>query len=187
MQTKWLQGMRLAKKPPEPTETLYQITLNEQQVSTISKACELLLRIRLGQFEDILWKVFPDKFRSEENINMEAVRSTFDTLNYLLRNQRSNSGSDTEWSESSEISWDIHQVLRNRLALDGEPPTDSWNVDLNEPLPKSRMKLVQIERVGKGDKLQKCVDALTYIGNITEQIAVQVEVGRVLKEVYRGD
>lgn len=129
----------------QPPEQLYQITLNAEQVQAISTACELFTRIRIGQLDDITWKVFPEKLTSD---NRELIREYLDRLGLLYRGKLSHYGSDDDWSELSEITWDLHQVLRNRLAWDRTPAGNSMNVDFDDPMPKShRVKLAKVEGV----------------------------------------
>jgi hypothetical protein len=124
---------------------LYQVTLNSKQVEAISCACELFTRIRLGQFSDILWKVYPEKMLGEQRPEIDRL---FDQLGMLLRGKLSHYGSDSDWSERSEITWDIYQVLRNRLAWDRNPSGNPMNVDFDDPMPKNRdVKLVKIQQV----------------------------------------
>lgn len=135
------------KKPitPNPTEPLYQITMTAEQVSAVSEACELFTRIRLGQFSDIIWKVYPDRLGQ---LDRDLTDKLFDGLGMVLRGKLSHYGSDSDWSKEAEVTWDIHQVLRNRLAWDKNPEGNSMNVHFDDPMPKCYgVKLAQIVKV----------------------------------------
>src|SRR5258708_5870518 len=105
---------------------LYQIELTEEQLKALSKASELFARIRIGQADTIIWKVFPD-------VNGTSFASAMlDRGVAELRGKPGNSSSEVDWSEDARILWDLHQTFRHRLWWDNHPDfpkTHSGNVD----------------------------------------------------------
>lgn len=124
----------------------YQLTVTAEQAQVLSDACELMARLRIGQFYDIVWKVFPETLGSEK-IDHEFVRGLFDRIAFELRDKPGHSGSDADWSEPCKVAWDLHQVVRHRLAWDKTPEGNSMNVHFDEPMPRGLGKLAQIENV----------------------------------------
>jgi hypothetical protein len=122
----------------------YNVTLTEAQVSVISMACELVGRLRLGQFYDIVWKVYPETLGSG-TVDHEKLRTLFDDISLELRKQRGHSGSDKDWTDAARAAWDIHQVFRHRLSWDNNPGGNNMNVHFDEPMPISQEPLPKIE------------------------------------------
>ncbi len=122
----------------------YDVTLTEAQVSVISMACELVGRLRLGQFYDIVWKVYPETMGSG-TVDHEKLRTLFEEISLELRKRRGHSGSDADWTNDARTAWDIHQVFRHRLSWDKNPAGNFMNVDFDSPLPMSQEPLAKIQ------------------------------------------
>jgi hypothetical protein len=130
----------------------YNVTLTEAQVSVISMACELVGRLRLGQFNDIVWKVYPETLGSQ-TVDHEKIRNLFDDISLELRKQRGHSGSDKDWTDDARVAWDIHQVFRHRLSWDKTPEGNLMNVHFDEPMTMSHKEpLPKIERYTHAEK-----------------------------------
>jgi len=139
----------------KPNSQKYNVTLTEAQVSVISMACELVGRLRLGQFNDIVWKVYPETLGSQ-TVDHEKIRTLFDEISLELRKQRGHSGSDADWTDDARAAWDIHQVFRHRLSWDKNPEGNNMNVHFDEPMPMSHKEsLPKIERYTYAEKRPK--------------------------------
>lgn len=102
--------------------TTYTLTITESQARVISVACEILARLGLGQFRDAL-----DHLPQREDIDWSIWHDDMEIIGNLLSRHmlggvdgwRSNLGiHHQDVSEQSRIAWDLHQVVRHRLAWD---------------------------------------------------------------------
>ena len=117
-------------------KTQYTLTLTGEQAKVIDKAVELLLRLKLGQYEelpfilmDINTKDFGDRIQEVKPVLMSA----FKIMNPGLWTK------DLEWHRL----YDIHQVIRH--AIHGaEHPNATWSVDAFEPICTSGEALPKI-------------------------------------------
>jgi len=90
----------------------YRLTLSTAQARAADKAIELLLRLKIGQFEEIPWAVrggdHPEEFcrkRDEAKPHLDAMRKIYGAQK------------DTEWHRL----YDLHQVIRKAIH-DAEHP-----------------------------------------------------------------
>ena len=123
----------------EPT---YTIEVTKAQAEVISTACELFARLRMGQFYDIVWKVFPDRM---SEVNLSEIEKHLEVAGKLLRNKGSHESNDSERTEKSRRAWDLHQVIRYRLSWD-DKPQGGTTVNFYEPLVTAQETLAQIQR-----------------------------------------
>lgn len=104
------------------SEKIYRLTINERQAQTISKACEVLARLGMGQLDDALrelpmrggieWERWHDDVRSVGQILSAHMPGNIDGHSLRL-------GIHSEKvSEDSQIAWDLYQVIRHRIAWD---------------------------------------------------------------------
>jgi hypothetical protein len=124
--------------------TDYTLHLNEKQAGEISLACEILARLRMGQI-DMALRELP----LEKPMEYEQERYISNYLRSLYHQ---------DGRQLHQVSWDLHQVIRHRLAWDRAyrdgivKPGDArdWNqmmgVLYDEPLPMGDEPLAKIER-----------------------------------------
>jgi hypothetical protein len=133
--------------------TTYTITLTERQASILSKATEIYARLGIGQFYDAL-RVLP---------TTEAVPDWHDDMLVIRRmlSRHMKHGVDgwgsslgifsPEVNDAARVCWDLHQVIRHRMALDyaaakNLDPSQMYGVQYNEPMRSGKEPLAKIER-----------------------------------------
>ena len=112
----------------------YRIEVTEKQAEVISRACEFWARIRMGQFNDLYMSCFLDRPRTEQ-------------IDYAIRALETAIPRSNKRDEWVELLFDIHQVIRHRLAWDRDPAGERWNVHYGEPLIHSVEPAVKIEGI----------------------------------------
>lgn len=137
----------------------YQLTINEKQVEALLKALDLFSRIGTAEFEEILrhpqWnsKIFTDTGVNahcnygDKYYQCSDLLKTAKTLLTGLHRDASYSIAASEVDEDSKITYDIYQVIRNRLAWDRNPE-GGVTVDFHKPLEFSEEPLPEITREG---------------------------------------
>jgi len=119
----------------------YQITLNREQAQTISKALDFHSRIIGGQFQEII-----DLFWDAKPENVKEAEKILTRLKYLLTGM----GEDGNLgigniSENGRNAYDLHQVIRHRLALDKPESRHEFSVDFRSPSQYGTQPFAQIE------------------------------------------
>lgn len=84
--------------------TDYTLHLTEKQTAEISRACEILARLRMGQIDMALRELPLDK-----PMGYEQERYISNYLRSLYQQ---------DGRQLHQVSWDLHQVIRHRLAWD---------------------------------------------------------------------
>jgi hypothetical protein len=93
---------------------MVNLELNDEQLNIISKACELLSRIYMGQLEEValLFSELPDEQYQELVDTLKSLQSII-----KVTSKQSNSGiRDENIPEVARHAYDIHQVIRHYLA-----------------------------------------------------------------------
>lgn len=99
--------------------TTYTLTLTEAQAQTLSIACEVLARLGMGQYKDAL-----DNLPQRDGIDWDAWHDDMRGIGYILSKHMP--GIDgyishigiRKAAQESRLAWDLHQVIRHRLAWD---------------------------------------------------------------------
>lgn len=122
----------------------YQITLNKEQAQIISKSLDFYSRIIGGQFERM-----KDFFWGAKSEHLEEVGKVLSRLKYLLTGMEDNGNLGIgNISAEGRNAYDLHQVIRDRLALDRETKPEHWpTVDFNPPTQWGNQPFAKIERV----------------------------------------
>jgi len=116
--------------------------MSERQARLISQAVELYARLGTGQFKTLEY-FFWSKLKT-----LNQARPLLEHLQ-MIKN-----GSLTvlpgiymkSVNEEYKILYDLHQVIRHRLAWDRDPECARWTVDFREPLRASKREdLAKIE------------------------------------------
>lgn len=125
----------------------YTLHLTEKQAAEISHACETLARLRMGQIDMALRELPLDK-------PMEYEQERY--ISNYLRSLYHQDG-----RQLHQVSWDLHQVIRHRLAWDrayaegivkpGEPRRwpEMMGVMYDEPMQMGDEPMATIEETGK--------------------------------------
>ena len=128
--------------------TRYTLTLTSEQAKIVDRAVELLLRLKLGQYEElpfVLMDINTENFGDKAQSAKMFLQAGFGVM--------SPNGLGGGWTK--DLDWhrlyDIHQVIRHAIH-DAEHPDATWSVDAFEPvstsgekLPKIRTEVVQNE------------------------------------------
>ena len=120
----------------------YTLTLNEGQARLISKATELLARLHMGQFDHLDFALNPaERFPDSLCYAMKAIM--FPELDgptfYSISNEK--------LPDEARVAYDLHRVIRHRLAWDNHPEGDKWQVDFDEPRQLGAEPLAEIQEV----------------------------------------
>jgi len=145
--------MTKTKQPRKSSGRHYALEISERQAQLISNAVELYARMGLGQFEmlnDFFWK---------PKGALEQAREHLDSLR-LIKNGSLNShpgiASDLV-DDEYRILFDLHRVIRHRLAWDRDPQAAGWKgvaFDTPRQLSKSQdlAKIAQVVAKGKAER-----------------------------------
>jgi hypothetical protein len=123
----------------------YKLTITENQAKAISIALDFYSRISGGQFEEITshfpWRNFKD------HDELDKATEIFTDLKCLLtglKRSQPNMGLHTI-PERGKIAYDLHQVIRHRLANDNPDKSHKYSVDFDTPRKTSQEPLAEIE------------------------------------------
>lgn len=123
------------------------LELTEEQVKTLSAACELVSRLYLGQVGELRWIAQ----RNIEPLSREEEHSIKKILFPELTINSFHSIHSTAIPDDARQLWDIYQVIRHYLAWKDQPNTpetrkwpeqmyvqfdEPWRTSVNCPLPK---------------------------------------------------
>lgn len=117
------------------------LELSDEQLSVISKACELLSRIYMGQLEEVAWL-----FSSLPEARYQELTETLKALNSvitLMPKQAHFGIRDERVPEEARCAYDIHQVIRYHLAWK-QQPNGGFGINFEKPLPYGRISLPTI-------------------------------------------
>lgn len=117
-----------AIKSKDKQSFTYTLTMSSGQLREASKAIELLMRLKLGQYDQLHWALldimdedFCEK-RDEAEFHLKAA------FQALFRGKKSTEWKDHEW----HVLYDLYQVIRKAIH-DAEYP-DSIGVDSYPPM-----------------------------------------------------
>lgn len=119
----------------------YKLTLTSAQMAEIHKAVELLMRIKLGQYQELIYDLCDIKDAKKAVRISEADTILKQAFAIIYENKKPSEYKDAEWF----ILYDLYQVLRKSIH-DAEYPyrpglDDSEPMHFSkEPLPKCEWK-----------------------------------------------
>lgn len=98
---------------------MIRLTLTEDQASLISAACEFYSRVRLGQFQEIVWHC--SGMRGAEN--PEEAEAAWLALRKLIYPDLHGVGHSYGYGkfEDADKAFDVHQVIRHTLGDERTP------------------------------------------------------------------
>lgn len=103
---------------------MYKLTLTEEQAQLVSTACEFYARMRMGQFNELLWHTldkepFNDDFLARKNdaeqLLLEARQKIYPDL------QGPGHSYGVGKFEDADKAYDVHQVIRHAMGDDRAP------------------------------------------------------------------
>ncbi len=97
----------------------YTLKISEEQARILANACEFVARIHMGQLDPVA-----DQVMSHESADIPALRDQLRGLQPLITGMSRNaylSISSDKLSDFPRIAWELHQVIRHRLAWDRKP------------------------------------------------------------------
>ena len=122
----------------------YRLTVTKKQAEIISRACELLTRVHLGQLNSVAWELMGIVKQSEDFISLREGLNKLEPLIHGYPNGGHPGIRSNKLCDTPRISWDIYQTVRQILAhQDGKEK--SWRVDFDIPMKTSEEPLCQIE------------------------------------------
>lgn len=129
------------------TTRTYTLHLNAQQAAVISKACEVLARLGIGQFKDALECLPTTEFCPpgwhEDMEGISHILKKHTNITHGVGAYHSIGGHKTD--ERSKIAWDVYQVVRHRLAWDANPEGNPMSVMFDPPMKTSKEPLAFME------------------------------------------
>lgn len=121
----------------------YQITLNKDQAQIISKALDFYSKIIGGEFNEIR-----KLFSNTKPENCKEIEKTLSRLKFLLTGMEENSNFGIgNISEKGRNAYDLHQVIRHRLAVDKHESYHEFSVAFHSPYQWGTQPLAQIEGI----------------------------------------
>jgi Zn-dependent M32 family carboxypeptidase len=132
---------------------MYNFKINKKQVEVISKALDLYSRIGAGQVNEILWHSSVAKKMWVKNDNLtenkmdyKIVVKMLDDIKKIIWGYKPNEhGGISMAEETDKIAYDLHQVIRYKLAWD-ENSEGGLTVDFQKPMRYSEEKLAKINK-----------------------------------------
>lgn len=132
----------------------YTITITQTQAEVMNRALELYSRLKAGQLTELYFEFMNPAKSSRELFEVAAKdmkRSLWPDMEY---NASKGIGQDTiESNGKGDIAWDMHEVLRHRLAWDkaGNPSQRDFKTmmghDYDKPYSWSGHPLAEIKEV----------------------------------------
>jgi len=117
------------------------LELSDEQLAVISKACELLSRIYMGQLEEVAWL-----FDSLPEGRYQELTETLKALNPVITGmpKQAHFGiRDERVPEIARCAYDIHQVIRHHLAWK-QNPQGGFGINFDSPQQYGTSSLAQI-------------------------------------------
>lgn len=131
------------KKTKKKSLTKYTIEVNEEQAKVISLALDIFSRMEGGQLEWV-FSMIPWKYHEK----LESVEPMLKELQLLLTGMQHGNLGIGNVSDSARIAFDLHQVIRHRLAWDREPQ-GRMSVSFDPPMKWGSQPLAKIEQLNK--------------------------------------
>ena len=103
---------------------MIELTLTDEQAKIVGIACEFYARVKMGQFNEIIWHTIDFRQDGEKLCKNrdEAQRLLFEARKYLMPGLggigHSYGMGDNEYADKA---YDVYQVIRNALGDDRTP------------------------------------------------------------------
>lgn len=122
----------------------YELMLNQEQCHEVLKAVELLMRLKLGQYQEIIYTLCEITNPEVTDQISEADTILKHAFTVMNKGKSSRDFKDEEW----RILYDLYQVLRKGIH-DAENP-DGNSLDASEPIQFGNKPLAKINWTKKG-------------------------------------
>jgi len=127
-----------------PEDQNYTLTVTRHQAGVIQDALEAYARLRMGQINTVITDAFLDRYA-----NKEYPGFTYDVVQQLCGELKKQIfpelfpgayyGVGAKVYPERDVAWDVHSVIRHRLAWDrladeGKEKPDFYGVQYNQPM-----------------------------------------------------
>lgn len=134
----------------EKSQRKYSLSITEAQAQVISNALEFYERIGMGQLMEIFY-LRPEASQLEADTRkrdfVERMLDEVKSVAWGLKPSSFYSISSRDIRDDFRVAYDLHQVIRHRLAWDRNPKKDIMNCHKDEPMRWSKVELAKIEEV----------------------------------------
>jgi hypothetical protein len=130
-------------------EKKYVLEITERQLSILIDATEILARIGMGQFWTIIEHIVPKKPFAKYWEELPTARDILTSLGARMLDYPENASPGIHnpiVADKHQIAWDLHQVLRNRLAWDRHPE-GGMQTQFDDPLLSSKEPLAKVRQL----------------------------------------
>lgn len=116
---------------------MVELKMSENQARIVSRACEFFARVRMGQFNEVIWLTMTaiasrDDFNARRDAAVEYLLKAREQLYPELHGFGSSYGMGQ--FEEADTAYDVYMVLRKLFGDPREPFSQS-----KEPLPEAKM------------------------------------------------
>lgn len=123
----------------------YTIQVTEEQLATLSMACEITARLGIGQVDMAF-----DELPFREPVDWTACHEMMDDIRRKLRVHCDANMGIRRAKDRHKEAWDLHAVFRHRLSWDrlkdqGKDKPDFYGVNYDKPDKTSDQPLAKIE------------------------------------------
>ena len=124
----------------------YTIQVTEEQVATLSMACEITARLGIGQIDMAF-----DELPMREPVRWDDWHSIMDDIRRQLRVHCDANMGIRRAKDRHKEAWDLHAVFRHRLSWDrladqGKDKPDFYTVNYDKPDKTSAQPLAEITK-----------------------------------------
>ena len=117
----------------------YTLTLNEEQCHEALKSIELLMRLKIGQYQELIYSLC-DIYNPELSEQLSAADAIFRTaFEVMNKGKKPAEYKDREW----HILYDLYQVIRKGIH-DAEHP-EGKGIDSTDPVQFGKEPLAKIK------------------------------------------
>lgn len=142
------------------SETKYTLTITLKQAQVMQDALEAYARMKMGQINSVITDSFLDRYASQDypDFNWDNVNRLCGELKRVifpeLLHPNSYYGVGAKNYPQRDIAWDLHSVIRHRLAWDrlaeeGKLKPDFHGVQYYEPMNHGTEKLAVITKAAE--------------------------------------
>ena len=101
----------------------YILELNEEQAEIVSRACEFYARVRIGQFNEIIWHTLGSEMPEDYCGRRELAEQKLLETRRIIYPELHGIGHSYGMGKfrDADLSYDVHQVLRKAFGSGKEP------------------------------------------------------------------
>lgn len=113
-------------------DNTYTITLNQKQANAVMFACEMISRLKMGQFDCLLDICLRKNINIDREIHYE-IEQQLKSLYFPELSTSSYHGISNNEVGVGQITWDIYQVIRQYVSFDITPVDEYFTVNYDDP------------------------------------------------------